>query len=142
MLLMQISGLVICEMLGLPPTGWPRRIGTLAAATGVLGPFLWSGGFWQAVPTSVFGMILLPIAYITFFCMMNSKKLLGDEMPRGGRRVAWNLAMGIAVLAAGSASVYMVWVKTQYYGLAGVGAFLVLVVIVHFACPRKSAESS
>jgi len=142
-LLMLISGFVICEMLGLPPTGWPNRIGTLAAATGVLGPFLWSGDtrFWLAVPTSVFGMILLPIAYITFFCMMNSKNLLGDEMPRGGRRVAWNTGMGIAVAAAGSASVYMVWVKAQYYGLAGVGAFLALVLIVHFVFPRSSATS-
>ncbi|MEE8452320.1 MAG: divalent metal cation transporter [Thermoguttaceae bacterium] len=143
-LLMLISGFVICEMLGLPPTGWPNRIGTLAAATGVLGPFLWSGTtrFWLAVPTSVFGMVLLPIAYITFFCMMNSKNLLGDNMPRGGRRVAWNTSMGIAAAAALSASVYMVWVKTQYYGLAGVGAFLALVLFVHFAFPRKSAASN
>ncbi len=142
-LLMLISGFVICEMLGLPPTGWPNRLGTLAAATGVLGPFLWSGTtrFWLAVPTSVFGMILLPIAYITFFCMMNSKNLLGDQMPRGVRRAVWNLAMGIAVAAAGSASVYMVWVKAGVFGLVGVAAFLLLVLAVHFAFPRNRATN-
>ena len=141
-LLMLISGFVICEMLGLPPKGWANRLGTLAAATGVLGPFLWSGTtrFWLAVPTSVFGMILLPIAYLTFFCVMNSKNLLGDQMPRGGRRVLWNLGMGIAVLAAGSASVYMVWVKASYYGLAGVAAFLLLVLAVHFVFPRNGGK--
>ena len=138
-LLMLISGFVICEMFGLPPKGWANRLSCLAAATGVLGPFLWSGTtrFWLAVPTSVFGMILLPIAYLTFFCVMNSKNLLGDEMPRGGRRMAWNLGMGTAVLAAGAASIYMVWVKAGYYGLAGVAAFLLLVLFVHFAFPRN-----
>ncbi len=143
-LLMLISGFVICEMLGLPPTGWPNRLGTLAAATGVLGPFLWSGTtrFWLAVPTSVFGMVLLPIAYLTFFCMMNSKSLLGDQMPRGGRRVAWNLAMGLAVALAGSASIYMVWVKAGYYGLGGVGAFLLLTLVVHFVFPRNGQSRS
>ena len=65
---MLISGFVICEMLGLPPTGWPFRAGTMVAGViGALGPFFWSGAaFYLAVPTSVFGFVLLPFAYITF----------------------------------------------------------------------------
>ena len=43
--------------------------------------------FWLAVPTSNFGMVLLPIAYIAFFFMINSPSLLGDAMPRGLLRV-------------------------------------------------------
>ena len=151
-LLMLISGFVICEILGLPPTGWPNRLGTLAAATGVLGPFLWAGEarFWLAVPTSVFCFTLLPFAYLTFLFAMNSKSLLGDEMPRGVRRFGWNLGMGIAAAVATIAAVYMVWVKMKdaflqqadwphggYVGLGIVGAIVLLVVVVHFAFPRK-----
>ena len=154
-LLMLISGFVICEMLGLPPTGWPNRIGTLAAATGVLGPFLWSGEarFWLAVPTSVFCFTLLPFAYLTFLFVMNSKSLLGDQMPRGIRRVGWNLAMGAAASVATAAAVYMVFVKTRdafielydwphggYVGLGMVGAIVLLVVFVHFVFPRNAKK--
>ena len=31
-------------------------------------------------------MVLLPIAYLTFFLMMNNRRMLGDHMPQGGRR--------------------------------------------------------
>jgi len=138
-LLMLISGFVICEILGLPPKGWPNRLGALAATTGVLGPFLWSNEarFYVVVPTSVFCFTLLPVAYVTFLLMMNSKSLLGDEMPTGGRRVAWNTLMGIAVALATVGSVYMVYVKGGYWGLGAVAAFVLLAVVVHFRFPRK-----
>jgi len=151
-LLMLISGFVICEMLGLPPKGWPNRLGCLAATTGVLGPFLWAGEarFWLAVPTSVFCFTLLPFAYLTFLFAMNSKSLLGDQMPRGLRRAGWNLGMGVAASVATVAAIYMVWVKMEaaflqrtgwpyggYVGLGIVGAVVLLILIVHFARPRK-----
>src|SRR5690606_30456118 len=47
-LLMLISGFVVCEVLDVPATGWPMRMGCLAAATGVLGPFLGNNFFWIA----------------------------------------------------------------------------------------------
>jgi hypothetical protein len=139
-LLMLISGFVICEMLGLPPKGWPNRLGCLAATTGVLGPFLWAehARFWLVVPTSVFCFTLLPFAYLTFVFVMNSKSLLGEEMPRGGRRVAWNLGMGVAASVATAASVYMVWQKAQIIGLAVVAAIALSVIVVHFAFPRNA----
>lgn len=141
-LLMLISGFVICEMLGLPPKGWPNRLGCLAATTGVLGPFLWAehARFWLVVPTSVFCFTLLPFAYLTFVFVMNSKSLLGDQMPRGGRRVAWNVCMGVAASLATAASLYMVWNKARYIGLGAVAALALLVVIVHFAFPRNAAK--
>lgn len=137
-LLMLISGFVICEMLGVPPKGWPNRLGMLAATTGVLGPF-WAGEvlFYLAVPTSVFCMTLLPLAYLTFFFVMNSRSLLGDEMPRGIRRVGWNLGMAVAASVASGASLYSVWLKAGTIGLSIVAGFVVLVVVVHFAFPRN-----
>ncbi len=90
-LLMLISGMVVCELLGREHGGWPLRLGSLLAASGALGPFLWSkAAFWLAVPTSIFGFILMPIAYLAFSLLMNQRRLLGDAMPSGGRRVAWN----------------------------------------------------
>ena len=81
-ILMLISGFVVCEMLGLEPKGRAYRLGSLAAVVGVLGPFVWKDAqFWLAVPTSVFGMALLPIAYISFFLLMNQRKLLGENLP-------------------------------------------------------------
>ena len=41
-------------------------------------------------------LVVLPIAYFTFFFLMNRPALLGPNMPRGGRRFAWNVLMLIA----------------------------------------------
>ena len=86
---------------------------------------------------------------------MNSKSLLGDEMPRGMRRVGWNAAMGSAAAVATAAAIYMVFVKTRdqvleaygwpyggYVGLGVVAAIVLLVVFVHFAFPRNAKRES
>ncbi len=131
-ILMLISGFVICEMLGLPQGGMAHRLGCMAATVGALGPFVWKGKtlFWLAVPTSVFGMALLPIAYITFLLMMNSRSLLGDDRPRGIRRVVWNTCMIVATAFATAAASWSVWSKVQWYGVAGVAVFVGLALIV------------
>ena len=125
---------MVCQLLDVPPTGWTHRIGCLAAASGAFWPILWSGKsrFWLAIVTSNFGMVLLPIAYLTFFLMMNSKSLLKDDLPTGGKRIAMNVAMAMATGAAMLASGWVVWNKTQWYGVGGVAALVVLTVVVHF----------
>ena len=138
-LLMLVSGFIFCEVLGLPQGGWPHRIGCLFAATGVVGPFIWSGAaFYLAVPTSVFGLMLIPIAYITFFLMMNQKSLLGNEMPQGGGRIGWNVAMGVATTVMGAAAFYAVWDKAGWWGMGAIIAFGLAAVVAHFARPSKS----
>jgi Mn2+/Fe2+ NRAMP family transporter len=140
-ILMLINGFVVCEMLGRESTGWPYRIGCLLPAVGALGPFFWTkAAFWLAVPTSVFGMTLLPVAYFTFFFVMNQKSLLGDNMPRGGRRVLWNVLM---LIAAGLAAFGSIWSITSNWGGLGiivVIAFIALAVIVHFIRKGKTAQ--
>ena len=131
-LLMLISGFVICEIFDLPSTGWPFRLACLPAAVGVLGPFVWSkAGFALAIPTSVFGFVLLPVAYLTFALLINQKSLLGSEMPTGGRRVAWNVLMAASAGIATCASLYMVWDKSGRVGMFGIGLFLGLALVVH-----------
>jgi len=143
-ILMLINGFVFCEMLGVVPRGMYHRIGCfMPALTGITGAYLWKGEAkaWLAVPTSMFGMVLLPIAYATFFFMMNSPKILGDRMPSGGKRVAWNLAMGISTLLATFGCLWSIK-SSDYaaYGFIALGAFIGLAVIVHFA--RGNANST
>ena len=133
-ILMLISGFTFCEVFGFPQSGIYHRIGCLLPAIGVLGPFVWSGkvAFWLAVPTSVFGMALLPIAYFTFFLLMNNKAVLGDDLPRGRSRVIWNSLMGIACGLATIGAGWSIWAKAGYYGVAGVVALVALALFVQF----------
>ncbi|MCH7689139.1 MAG: divalent metal cation transporter, partial [Planctomycetes bacterium] len=134
-ILMLINGFVVCEMLGLPSQGTPHRIGCyLAALTGAVGSFYWTGDakIWLAVPTSMFGMVLLPIAYVTFFLMINSKSLLGENRPKGAKRFFGNILMGIAAAMAAFGSFWSI--KSSGFPVPGFivfGAFVLLAVIVH-----------
>jgi Mn2+/Fe2+ NRAMP family transporter len=141
-ILMLINGFVVCEMLGLESKGWAHRLGAMMPAIGALAPFIWTGGkaqFWLAVPTSVFGMTLIPIAYCTFLLVMNQRKLLGDNMPRGNKRLVWNVLMVLAIVWTGFGSMYAVWSKAHWYGMALVAAFILLAVVVHVARSRHTA---
>jgi hypothetical protein len=139
-ILMLINGFCLTEAIGAKMGGVIHRTGALLPGiTGALGfLFLWSNSdakFWLAVPTSVFGMVLLPIAYFTFFCMINSKELMGDALPKGGKRVALNLAMGLALLAASIGAAWSIWSKVKWVGVGAVGLFILLALGGH--CYRK-----
>lgn len=139
-ILMLISGFAFCEAFGVEPRGTAHRAGAFVAGIiGMLGPYVWKGDakLYLAIPTSNFGMMLLPIAYWTFFLMMNSKSLLGEYRPEGGKRIAWNLAMGIAASIATYASVVTVEKNLGAMGLGILGGFLGLALVVHFT--RKKA---
>jgi Mn2+/Fe2+ NRAMP family transporter len=132
-ILMLINGFTVCEMLGQESRGWLYRIGSLMPCIGILGPFLWTGGkaqFWLAVPTSMFGMVLLPVAYFAFFLLMNERAVLGDNLPQGVRRVAWNGLMAIAAGFATVGSLWSLWTGLRWLGIALFVAFLILVGIV------------
>jgi Mn2+/Fe2+ NRAMP family transporter len=134
-ILMLINGFTFCEMMGRPAEGNLRRAGAfMPAVIGFMGPFFWSeAAVWLAVPTSMFGMVLLPIAYWTFFLMMNSPALMGENMPRGVRRLRWNVLMIIAGLLATFGSLYSIKSSPiSTIGFSILGGFLVLVVVVHF----------
>jgi len=140
--LMLINGFVICEMSGVESRGWLYRLGAvMPAAVGLFGPFIWSGKaqFWLAVPTSVFGMVLIPIAYFTFFLLMNQKSLLGKYRPRGAKRFVWNVLMFVAAGLAAMGSLWSLWSKLKVWGLVIFAGFVVLAVVVQFA--RKKPQS-
>ena len=66
-------------------------------ALAFFGPIVWGKlSAYLVIPTSVFGFTLLPIAYITFLLLMNSKSLLGEKRPSGAAKIRWNILMVIA----------------------------------------------
>ncbi|MCP4638789.1 MAG: divalent metal cation transporter [bacterium] len=111
-MLMLINGLCFCELLNKPAKGTPQRIGMLMVGVGILGPLFWNDAkMWLAIPTSVFCMALLPFAYFSFFFLLNQKKLMGENMPKGGKLVLWNVLMAFAAGLAGAASLYSIYSK-------------------------------
>lgn len=136
-ILMLINGFCVTEMLGAPSGGPLHRLGSLLPGiTGALGfLYLWNNAaakFWLAVPTSNFGMALLPIAYVTFFLMMNSRALLGDAMPSGVRRWAFNSAMLVAIAAAATGAGLSIWTNLGWQGVAAVAAFVATAALAGF----------
>lgn len=141
-ILMLINGFTLCEMLGKPMSGRAYRIGSfLPGITGAFGfLFLWKNAeakFWLAVPTSVFGFCLLPLAYVTFILLMNNKRVLGENMLEGGKRVAMNIAMGLALTAASIGAIYAIWTKLRWPGIAIVVVLALLAVLIR---PKPEAE--
>ena len=142
-ILMLISGFTFCEVFGLPQEGKYQRIGSLLPAVGVLGPFVWTkAAAYLAVPTSVFGMALLPIAYVTFLFCMNSPRVLGEHMPRGKLRLIWNVLMAIAFGLSTVGAGWSVWSKTGTKGVMGVALFVILAIIFHSKGGHHEAAGS
>ena len=79
---------------------------TIPAIAGLFSPFLWAGDAKaaMAIPASIIATTLLPIAYLGFLLLMNSKAALGDELPKN--RILINILM---ISAAGVASFASVW---------------------------------
>ena len=130
-IIMIINGFVVCEMLSRPGNVWLFRAGAILPCIGAMfGPFFWrEASFYLIVPVSVLGMVLLPIAYISFIWLMNSAKTLGTSMPKGGKRILWNVLMGIATSLATMGSLWSVWDKAQWRCIGAFATFIELILI-------------
>jgi Mn2+/Fe2+ NRAMP family transporter len=137
-ILMLINGFTVCEMLNIKPEGTPHYLGALAVGlVGMCGPFIWSkAGPELAVPTSVFGFALLPIAFITFFILVNHKGLMGEHRPRGTVRLVWN---GLMVLAVSYATIGALsrLSKTSFLGIDHFGIYFVILLVLAAAIVHK-----
>ena len=95
---MIISGFAVCEIFGIEPGSWRYRLACLIPAPVVVGVVLWKYiGPWIAIPTSAICGLMLPIAFIAFFILNNSKKYLGEDKPSGIKALVWNIAMIISI---------------------------------------------
>lgn len=144
-ILMVINGFCVTEMTSRAGDRVVHRLG--AVLPGVVGGLgflaVWGDDqarFWLAVPTSNFGMALLPIAYVTFFLMMNNRSLLGDAMPRGLFRLVANLVMLLAIAVAGVGAGMSIYANLGWGGMAAVGVFIALIFAASFMhSSRQSA---
>ena len=147
-ILMLINGFCLCEAMGKPGNRNIHFAGSLIPGlVGICFPLIWTGQSKAAlaVPTSVIGTSLLPIAYFTFLLLMNSKSLLGDAMPTGMRRLRWNVLMFIATAVATFGSVWAIKDKnlgSLPIGQIGIGVLVVLFVLglVGFMAREKKAN--
>ena len=136
--LMTINGLCLCELLNRPSKGWTQRIGSLMVSVGALGAIFWKKPApWLAMPTSVFCIILLPIAYFAFLLLMNQKSMLGDNMPQGGKRAVWNILMAISVCTATLVSIWSLWSRLKSWSILVIAVFIGLILVVHFVRKAK-----
>ena len=140
-ILMTINGHAICEVLGKPHKGPVFLAGAYVAGIGVLGPFVWSdAAFWLAVPTSILGFTLIPVAYLSFFLLINSKKVLGRERPKGLGRIIWNIGLLLSLSIMGTAAFYVAWNKSWGeipFGRIALISFGILLLIGHFSLQSK-----
>ncbi len=132
-ILMTINGICLCEMLNKPPKGWPMKAGILMISLSAVGAFFWKNPApYLAIPTSVFAMTLLPIAYFTFFFLMNQKSYLGENTPAGIKKLIWNIAMALASFAATFGALWSLWSKLRWSGIGIFVGFIALCIFVHF----------
>ena len=140
-ILMTINGHAICEILGKPHSGSTFLGGALLAGLGVLGPFFWQdAAFWLAVPTSILGFTLIPVAYLSFFLLMNNARVLGRERPQGATRIIWNGFMLLSLFVMGTAAMYVAWNKSWGaipFGKVALITFGILMLIGHFTLKNK-----
>ncbi len=150
---MMMNGYAISEAFGKPGQKALFMIGAaMPALSGFFSPILWTGNpdikTTLNIPAGTIATTLLPIAYLIFILLMNSKKTLGDEMPR--KRSLINILM---LIAGGAASFAAVWNLIGRYGskdpfmhnfgMIGLIALptLLLIGIVGFIRNNKSTSS-
>jgi len=143
-----INGYAIAEMAGRFDSTLFRVIGALLAImVGFAWFWIWQGESrtWLGIVASTFAAILLPIAYISFFALMNSTRLLGSEKPTGGRMIVWNVLMTIGCLGA----LVQAWgaISTKFsdptqgpFVIGGVAVFLLLALVGFSARPKNQAD--
>ncbi len=145
---MMMNGFAISEALGQPGKQKLFLLGAaIPALSGLFSPLIWAGTVKAAlvVPASVIATTLLPIAYLIFLLLMNSKKALGVELPKN--RVLINILMGLATGIAFFASFWALQGKYQSanvyehgFGLFGIVGltFLTIFGVISFIRKERS----
>jgi len=144
---MMMNGYAVSEAFGQPGQRKLFLIGAIIPAiAGFFSPLLWNGAAKTAlaVPASVIATTLLPIAYLIFLLLMNSKKALGNELPNN--RIIVNILMFLATGIATFAAVWALLGKYQSanvyehtFGMVGLIGLPILALIGIISFMRKEA---
>ena len=77
--------------------------------------------------------------------MINSKKVLGDQVPTGKAKLAWNIPLIISCVITGLAAGWTGWNKTLKVGENAIplGKYFIItfiiLVVIGFFLPKKSS---
>ncbi|MDO4574769.1 MAG: divalent metal cation transporter [Planctomycetia bacterium] len=96
---MVVCGFTLPEMFGLKYTKWTFRLCALLPSIGIFG-VVTQLPFWFPVFASAICFTMLPIAYLIFFLMNNSKSYIGDATGHGVRRWIFNAILLVALVVA------------------------------------------
>lgn len=109
---MLACGAAARAMFGFEKDSRAYRLSLLIPTPAILGVFVWSTmGPMVVLPVSATTAALLPLAYIGWFVLNNKRGFLGADMPTGGRRALYNLAMIISILLVISTFAYSLYVN-------------------------------
>ncbi|EWH09158.1 hypothetical protein DS2_13834 [Catenovulum agarivorans DS-2] len=112
---MLCCGSAAAAMFNWPENSLKYKLALLAPTPAVLGVFVWSTmGPYVILPTSAICGFLLPIAYIGWALLNNSKAYLGDAMPQGNSRIVINILMAICIITVLASVTYSTMVKMGY----------------------------
>jgi hypothetical protein len=140
-ILMLINGLAFCVAFNRPYTSWTHRIGAIIPAiTGAFGPFYWgqlTAATDVATITAAVGMILLPVAYITFILLINNRKVMGEDKPAGGKAALLNAVLIFTVTLVSIGAVRELWKKLEWGGIALMIGFLLVAALWPVVFGRK-----
>ena len=134
-ILMMINGYAFSEMANVRPNGAIHIVGcALAGISGASWFFIWDGPAktWLSILASSFAGMFLPIAYVTFFMMMNSTRILGKDKPTGASWVVWNLLMVVSVAGAIAATCVAIYDKVTNPGLPIPLKYTVLTIVIGY----------
>jgi Mn2+/Fe2+ NRAMP family transporter len=113
---MLCCGAAAGAMFGLEPHSKKYRLALLLPTPAVLGVFLWSTmGAYVILPVSAITGLLLPIAYIGWLILNNSRSYLGDDCPTGGKRLFYNAAMVLCIVTVLASVIYSTAIKLNWF---------------------------
>jgi len=102
---MLATGFIGCEMFGFEHRGRARWWFSLVPAVGVVGvaiKFPW----YAAITASTLAAPLMPVAVVCFMVLLNQRSYMGDETPRGGKRLLWNVMLSLSVIVLSVAAYF------------------------------------
>lgn len=109
---MLCCGAAAAEMFGWSHDSFKYRLALLAPTPAVLGVFVWSTmGAYVVLPTSAICGFLLPIAYVGWLVLNNSKSYLGADRPVGNKALVYNAAMVLCIAVVLASVTYSTLVK-------------------------------
>lgn len=133
-LMMLISGLVVCDVLEIDASGRTFRVACALGGFGMLWPMFWQGEarVWLTVVAGMFTSMLLPIAYVSFAMLMNTRSLMQSDMLSGRQRWICNSLMILCVIAVSVGCVVAVAKTAGWYGVIPATAVLLVLSLGHF----------